>query len=131
MGSRRMGLAAGALAMLAAAGPLRAAECDKAQTQADLNICAEGGFRKADAELNAVYGLLLKEPEMVPRLDRLKAAERAWVGYRDAQCAFAGSANEGGSMQGMVVQSCARGLTERRTAELKSDLACSRNPSTC
>lgn len=131
MGPRRTGLAAGVLAMLAAAGPLRAADCDKAQTQVDLNSCAEGGFRTADAALNTVYGQLLKEPAMTARLDRLKAAERAWVGYRDAECAFEGSEYEGGSMQPMVIAGCAQGLTEHRTAELKKALACAKDGGPC
>ena len=113
MGSSRMGLAAGALAQL------------------DMNLCAAQNRAAADEALNAAYGALVKEPSMAERLDKLRAAERSWVAFRDAECAFEGSAYEGGSMQPMVIEGCAEALTKRRTAELTSDLACARDPAKC
>ena len=128
---RTTGLSLGALALLAAAGPLRAADCAKATTQADMNICAAERRAGADAALNAAYGALVREPGLADRLDRLRAAERAWVAYRDAQCAFEGSQYEGGSMQPMAVDGCAEALTGRRTAELRKVLACEKDGAGC
>ena len=65
---------------------------------------------------------------MADRLDKLRAAERAWVDYRNAQCTFEGASAEGGSMQPMVIAGCAKALTLRRTAELKAILACDGTP---
>lgn len=128
---RRTGLAAGALATLAVAGPSRAADCTRATTQTDMNICAARSRAAADETLNATYGTLLKEPSMADRLDRLRAAERAWIGYRDAQCAFEGSGYAGGSMQPLVIDGCAEALTQRRTAELKRALSCAKDGAGC
>ncbi len=75
---------------LALAGPLRAQDCAKATTQAAMNICAVQSRAAADDALNAAYGALVKEPAMAGRLDKLRAAERSWVAYRDAECAFEG-----------------------------------------
>lgn len=121
----------GALALLAATGPLRAADCAKATTQTDLNACAGQARGAADAALNAAYGDLVKEPSMADRLDRLRAAERAWVAYRDAQCAYEGAEYQGGSMQPMVVDGCAEALTERRTAALRKALSCAKSGGPC
>ncbi|RYC29855.1 DUF1311 domain-containing protein [Lichenibacterium minor] len=131
MGSGSTGLVAGALALLAGAGPLRAEDCAKAATQTDLNICAGQARAAADAALNATYGALVAAPTMADRLDRLRAAERAWVGYRDAQCAFEGARFEGGSMQPMAVDGCAEALTRRRTTELREALACAKEGGPC
>ena len=131
MGSRRMGSAAGALALFAAMGSPRAQDCANAKTQIDINICAAQNRAAADGALNAAYGALVEEPLMADRLDKLRAAERSWVAYRDAQCAFEGSGYEGGSMQPAVVDGCAEALTKRQTAEMKKLLACARNETGC
>ena len=125
--------AAGGLtvALMVAAGPARALDCATDLTQTAMNICAERDFEAADAALNAEYGSLVKETALADRLGKLRAAERAWVDYRTTQCAFEGSAVDGGSMQPMVVTGCAKVLTERRTAELKTALTCAHDPSTC
>ena len=131
--STRASLAACALAALAAAGPspARAADCSKPVTQTAVTICAAQDRVGADEALNAVYGKLVKEPSLAGRLDTLRAAERAWVAYRDAQCAFEGSEVEGGSMQPMVVDGCATTVTRQRTAALRSALACARDGAGC
>ncbi len=130
---------AGALALVAGAGAgagaapvaARTEDCAKATTQTDLNICSGQARAAADEALNAAYGALVREPSLAERLDRLRAAERAWVAFRDAQCAFEGAAYDGGSMQPMVVNGCAEALTKRRTAELRKALACAKGGEPC
>lgn len=128
---RRGRTGAGLAAILVAGSPARAIDCANPTTQMDMNECSGADLVRADATLNAAYGRLVREPSMVDRLDRLKAAERAWVAYRDAQCAFEGSEVEGGTMHSMVVSGCARALTERRTGELKAALACAQSSDKC
>jgi uncharacterized protein YecT (DUF1311 family) len=57
----------------------------KAKTQGEINACANEEAERVDAELNDVYRKLLSkaatEPEAVAKI---KAAERAWIAYRDA-----------------------------------------------
>ena len=44
---------------------------------------------KVDAELNRVYGILLKKTDGKER-DKLVASETAWIAYRDKACAIEG-----------------------------------------
>ena len=62
--------------------------CSKARTQIELNQCYCDQYQKADAELNQVYQKLVaanKDDQLF--LDKLKAAEQAWIIFRDAQLA--------------------------------------------
>lgn len=58
---------------------------EKAKTQMEMNACASEEAARADAELNDVYRKVLaqagKQDEAVAKI---KTAERAWIGYRDA-----------------------------------------------
>lgn len=61
-------------------------KCNDAGTQLELNACAADDFRKADRELNEVYAALLKK-EAGDRtfIKKLRAAQRAWLAFRDAE----------------------------------------------
>ncbi len=107
-----------------ASGFARADSCDPHASQLAMDLCAADDFHRADASLNALYDRIMKEPVFVSRLDKLRASERAWVSYRDAECRFEDSWAEGGSMQPMLNSDCARALTERRIADLTAALAC-------
>ncbi len=123
------------LAAFLAAVSLCAAEevdCENAQTQMDMNICADKDYQQADKALNAVYKKAVAAArEMddnvkdmgeayVGAVDALKRAQRAWIGYRDGQCEFAGFEARGGSMEPMLVSGCLADLTRKRTDELKA-----------
>jgi uncharacterized protein YecT (DUF1311 family) len=123
------------LAALLASVSLCAAEevdCDNAQTQMDMNICADKDYQQADKALNAAYKKAVAAArEMddnvkdmgeayVGAVDALKRAQRAWIGYRDGQCEFAGFEARGGSMEPMLVSGCLADLTRKRTEELKA-----------
>lgn len=106
-------------------------DCENALSTPDLNACASKDFEKADAELNRVYQAALKDiPEMAiadePAFNKeawekaLRASQRAWVAFRDAECndhvpLFSG----GGSMRTGEVIGCATEMTEARTKYLK------------
>jgi uncharacterized protein YecT (DUF1311 family) len=57
----------------------------KASDQTSMNSCEDAEFRRADSELNGVYQLLLSKATQIPSATvKIKAAERAWILYRDA-----------------------------------------------
>jgi len=57
-----------------------------ANNQFELNQCAARELKEADDELNRVYREILKRNAKDPVfLDRLKAAQRAWISFRDAE----------------------------------------------
>ena len=107
-------------------------DCDNAETQMDMNICAGRDYKAADEELNAVYKKALAAAvetdegfkdmgdQYVGAVDALKRAQRSWIGYRDGQCDLAGFEARGGSLEPLLVSSCLADLTRKRTAELKT-----------
>jgi len=88
-------------------------------------------YQTADAALNAQYRRTLAQAQ---RLDRgwragngepsyaaaLIAAQRAWIGFRDAECRVEGYQYRGGSAEAMVHRDCLIRLTRQRTGELRS-----------
>lgn len=104
-------------------------DCKDPQTQADMTICAGRDLADADKALNVQYQVTrkaLKErdagasAELKGGEDALLKAQRAWLAYRDAQCASVGFQARGGSMEPMLVSACEADLTRRRTGELKA-----------
>lgn len=94
-----------------------------AQSQMELNMTACEAVKKADAELNAVYTAILKKNAGDrPFIDKLKAAQRAWVTFRDAEMGARYPA-EDKSAYGSAFNLCwcnaLADLTKRRTADLK------------
>jgi uncharacterized protein YecT (DUF1311 family) len=105
-------------------------DCANAQTQFDLNQCAYQDFERADEALNHIYKQAMKAAteadkeaaEMgehyVGAVNELKKAQRAWIDYRDGNCAGMSREALGGSMQPMLISGCQMKMTEARTKEL-------------
>jgi uncharacterized protein YecT (DUF1311 family) len=60
-----------------------------AMTQLEITACAEAAAAHADQRLNHAYDELMRYLDGEER-DRLASSERAWVAFRDADCAFWG-----------------------------------------
>jgi uncharacterized protein YecT (DUF1311 family) len=60
--------------------------CSKqANTQHDMNVCANEEAERVDDELNGVYKLLLSKVRGNPvAAAKIRAAQNAWLKYRDA-----------------------------------------------
>ena len=52
--------------------------------------------------------------------EALKAAQRAWIAFRDAKCAVSEKAYEGGTMATIMVADCKRTETGRRALEMQA-----------
>lgn len=102
-----------------AADPLaQQPDCNKAQTQTDMNICAGLSYQSADRALNRTYQALLPKLSAARR-QKLTAAQQRWITFRDTECEFYGSEAQGGTMQPMLVAGCKDQVTQRRTTDLK------------
>lgn len=124
--SLRLGLAA----LLLAAGPARAADPCAGSTQMDLNACAGAAYDRADAAMNQAYTRLMKR--IGPKAqDGLKAAQKAWLPFRDASCALEAMGVAGGSMQPQVRSACLARVTAVRTKVLNGYLTCDDGDVTC
>lgn len=115
------------LALLPAAHAL---DCQTAATQADMNTCAYEEFLAANAKQAAAIKTLDARLTSADR-QRWRAAQKAWIAWRTAQCSFEGGAATGGSAREMLRWQCVTRLTRERTAAIvrlsscaEGDLAC-------
>jgi len=121
-----------ALAMLATGTAHAADDCANAQDQTTMDVCASEAFQKSDKQLNDLYkqiGTRLKDDADKTKL--LVTAQRAWVAFRDAECAFSSSGVTGGSVYPMIHSMCLDGLTQTRAKDLQTYLACEEGDLSC
>jgi uncharacterized protein YecT (DUF1311 family) len=104
----------------ARAAELRGPECPGDAEQAAINACLDRVFTRADAALNRQWEETLRARQA--DAERLRAAQRAWLAYRDAQCASATPSVASADIQASEQTLCRTRLTEARTHEL-ADLA--------
>jgi uncharacterized protein YecT (DUF1311 family) len=95
--------------------------CPGERTQAELNGCAARARDRADAALNKVYRELMKDAGATERA-KLRAAQLAWIKFRDAQCDYESIGNKGGSIYPMVYGFCLAKVTTARTTHLREIL---------
>lgn len=107
----------------------QAVDCANAMTQTEMTFCSEQSWIAADAVLNAAYKDAMAEMKSWdadwPAAEQgaasaLKAAQRAWVTFRDQACAAEGWSAHGGSMEPMLILDCRARLTRARSADLIS-----------
>jgi len=106
-------------------------DCENAMTQQDMNICAHRDYLAADELLNQQWdrtAAAMRErdaqwgdsfDERPGYFEVLLESQRAWLQYRDAQCAVEGYWARGGSLEPLLVSGCLTLLTRRRTEELR------------
>ena len=75
--------------------------CPKATTTVEMVACLRQRYEEADKALNQVYRQLMAKLEPA-RQEKFRAAQRAWVRFRDASAEFEASEAEGGSMYPLV-----------------------------
>ena len=105
-------------------------DCEHAQYQRDMNQCAYLALEAADKAMNAQWkqtvAVLAQKDRDIDRafdrepgwLDTLRAAQRAWLTFRDNSCLLASFDARGGTMAPMLGAECKTNLTELRTQEL-------------
>jgi uncharacterized protein YecT (DUF1311 family) len=106
-------------------------DCANATTQTDMTICAGGAAKAADRDLNKTYTTLVARIDRKDAVAMLRDAEKAWIGYRDKECAFETSLTAGGSIHPMVVAQCLETLTRARQKELQRQLDCQEGDMSC
>lgn len=108
-----------ALAQASAATPgLAAQNCD--QNQQTMNACAQQRYAKADESLNRIYRRNMKQQSDTAAQQALREAQRAWIVYRDKDCAVeAGPRETSGSIWPLQYYGCMERHTVRRTEDLR------------
>ena len=102
--------------------------CDKAVSTPELNLCSESAWQAADAKLNAAFA---KAIDTIRTSDHakpydpgswekaLRASQRAWVAFRDADCkGLVPMSWTGGTGTTSAVLDCMTTKTKIRTEEL-------------
>lgn len=116
---RRMAVCAAAL--LALVTVARAGEQGAPEPSCDGNTfqmveCLKGKTAQWDKRLNVAYQKALQDAVPAQR-DPLRAAQRLWVQYRDANCLYYGMGE--GTIARLDAGECMRSMTETRARELE------------
>jgi len=90
--------------------------CGKETSTPAVVECVQAKINAADQQLNAAYKALQAQIDNAQR-QPLLAAQRLWVQYRDANCAFYGTHD--GSIRQVHAAECLRSMTEDRARELE------------
>ncbi len=97
-----------------------------------MTMCSGKAFDAADKALNATYHqIVTRIGDDHKTKTTLTAAQRAWIGFRDGECAFQAIGAEGGSIHSMIVADCKTTLTEARTEQLEAYLDCEEGDTSC
>ncbi len=90
------------------------------QSTADLRKCLDKDYQHFDGQLNSNYKILMSQ---LPKFSqpKLKAAENAWVAFKDKECDLnAYNQKHPGTMASLIYASCQIGFTKQRAAEIKT-----------
>jgi uncharacterized protein YecT (DUF1311 family) len=117
-----------ALVLLLSATTVTAGDikCNPDGNQMEMNQCAADDYAAADKKLNATWkNLMAQFKDDKTATAKLKAAQKAWIAFRDAEIAAQFACDEGdirvcwGSMYPMLVNGELQAMTETRTERLQ------------
>lgn len=95
--------------------------CKSPQTTLDMNICSSQEFKAADTKLNQLYQQL--RPKLNSKQQqRLTAAQRSWLKFRDETCNYEAGKFEGGSVAASTYGYCRARVTQERIKDLEGYL---------
>ena len=111
----------GAAAMVVLVTLAHAGDQDEPEKSCDGNTyqmveCLKGKTAQWDKRLNVAYQKALQDAQPAQR-DPLRAAQRLWVQYRDANCLYYGMGE--GTIARLDAGECMRSMTEARAKELE------------
>ncbi|MEW6258101.1 MAG: lysozyme inhibitor LprI family protein [Pseudomonadota bacterium] len=91
--------------------------CGDKMSTGQITDCILAAAERWDKRLNAAYQkLMAQQPK--EQQDRMRAAERAWVQFRDANCDY--YINIPGTRANYIYAECRRVLTAQRAIELEA-----------
>ena len=111
-----------AAALMVAASPAFALDCKNASTTMDMNTCAQADLKAAEAKLNATYAQTMKDldtPDDAALKQKVIVAQRAWIRFREADCAAEEARWAGGSVAPQMFMGCMQRRAEQRIKDLE------------
>jgi uncharacterized protein YecT (DUF1311 family) len=107
-----------------------APDCSAPTTQADMNRCAYEDFLAANgAQAGVLKGIT--QGLAAPDRQRLRAAQKAWIAWRTAQCEFETGASSGGSAHELARWRCTGKFARERTVALEKLAHCPEGDIAC
>jgi uncharacterized protein YecT (DUF1311 family) len=130
-GMMKIGLGLVFLALLAVPAIAEdAPDCKDPKDQMTMTFCAGKDFQKADQKLNEAWVKFKADAEDSDKdtgkheyVDALLESQRAWIGFRDAECTWQGFAAHGGSAENDIIQMCMAKLTKDRLRQLQTGVS--------
>ena len=119
--SKTLKMAVGATAMLALVSVADAGDQGDPDASCDGNTfqmveCLKAKTAQWDKRMNVAYQQALKDAASKQQ-DQLRAAQRLWIQYRDANCLYYGLGE--GTIARLDAGECMRSMTEARAKELE------------
>jgi len=119
--NRMLRISAGAAAILVLASVAQAGDQGDPDKSCDGNTfqmveCLKAKTAQWDKRMNVAYQQALKDAGDAQR-DQLRAAQRLWIQYRDANCLYYGLGE--GTIARLDAGECMRSMTEARAKELE------------
>jgi uncharacterized protein YecT (DUF1311 family) len=117
-----MRIFAGATALLAVASMAHAGDQGDPEKSCDGNTfqmveCLKAQTAQSDKRMTIAYQQAMKDAVPAQR-DQLRAAQRLWIQYRDANCLYYGMGE--GTIARIDAGECMRNMTQARAKELES-----------
>lgn len=94
------------------------AGCNNAQSTAAMRECEIGRLKRADAGMNAAYRNLSARLDQSGQA-KLRAAQQAWIKFRDAEADYQADGERGGTLAPLIATSVRADLTETRRKDLE------------
>jgi uncharacterized protein YecT (DUF1311 family) len=95
--------------------------CNSTGTTVEIMVCLDARTKVWDARLNQAYqaltAMLKADPADPGQLDKLRAAQRLWLQYRNANCGFYDA--EQGTIREIDAAECMHRMTQDRAIELQ------------
>ena len=90
---------------------------DNGSTSDGIQMCINNETKFHDEHLNEIYKQLVKDVSS-ERKKQLQSAQRAWIKYRDTNCAFYNNPDHG-TFGFIAQQTCIMNMTAERAQELE------------
>ncbi len=97
-------------------------EAEASGVTVDLVNCSQKKLSEADAELNKTYKELISKMGDKNWELKLRAAQQAWIKFRDANCDYESEFSGGGSASTFEYNFCLGDMTTVRTKQLREML---------
>ena len=95
--------------------------CSSETTTAGMRNCENLRYQRAQQALDSVYAELMKKLDATGK-EKLRAAQSAWLQFRQAEADFQADMARGGTLAPLIKITVMADLTEARAAELKKSL---------